>query len=80
MEQETWPNLFLLLLLIIILIVAMGNLLRSLGEQVRRFDFTERAGELVALAVQVFAVAAVTAVTRGQWRLCVDINVGVLNR
>ncbi|KAA8595201.1 hypothetical protein FQN60_012336 [Etheostoma spectabile] len=73
-------GLFLLFLLIIILIVAVSDLLGSQGEQVGRFDLAEGAGQLGAFALQVLAVAAVGAVARGQWRLCVDIHVGVFHR
>ncbi len=72
--------LLFLLLFIVILIVAVSDLLGSLGEQVGWFDLAEGAGQLVAFALQVLAVAAVGAVASGQRRLGVDVHVGVLHR
>lgn len=69
----------LLFLLIIILIVAVGDLLGSLWEQVWRFDLAEGASQMIAFAIQVFAVVAVAAVACGQRRLCVNVHMGVFN-
>lgn len=59
--------------------MAVSDLLGSLGEQVGRFDLAEGAGQLVAFALQVLAVAAVGAVACGQRRLHVDVHVGVFD-
>lgn len=79
--QKAEPRrLALLLLFIVVLVVAVSDLLGSLGEHVGRFDLAEGAGQLGAFALQVLAVSAVGAVPCGQRGLHVYVHVGVLDR
>lgn len=73
------PCLLFLFLLVIVLIVAVGDLLRSLREEMGGLDLTDGAGQLVSLALDLLQVD-IMAVPCGQRWFCVDdVDVGVIH-
>lgn len=64
-------SLLFLLLLVIILVMAVGDLLWSLREEMGGLDLADGAGQLVPFALHLLEVN-VMAVSCGQRRLCVN--------